>query len=310
MKQWLVAEVRSWQQDKGSARSGGLAFMALTGLTEDGMPWLMTPSASDIEAVRAVQDLLNDTDTTTEIIPRLTTWIRGCADDPELYPQLRDQLLPALRGHNMFQAGCLAHAGTARGIHHRGRKRRGRLLPPSRRCPAPRCLPAAGRCRMRWPWQHPLRTTACSRPRLLPTATDGISFEAVYTIVWRPRRRSYPSTEEAVRTHIHTAALNAAARLSATDLPAAQDAVNAALPHGCRTPHYRLVSARAALQLPVEAADFLKQQQADDHRIRRLRFLKTRLYDHPDLVVLDRLEHHSPEPSATITSPNSSAWPA
>ncbi|WP_405914526.1 hypothetical protein [Streptomyces sp. NBC_00728] len=147
---------------------------------------------------------------------------------------------------------------------------------------------------MRWPWQHPLRTTACSRPRLLPTATDGISFEAVYTIVWRPRRRSYPSTEEAVRTHIHTAALNAAARLSATDLPAAQDAVNAALPHGCRTPHYRLVSARAALQLPVEAADFLKQQQADDHRIRRLRFLKTRLYDHPDLVVLDRLEHHSP----------------
>ncbi|WP_405914525.1 hypothetical protein [Streptomyces sp. NBC_00728] len=106
VKQWLVAEVRSWQQDKGSARSGGLAFMALTGLTEDGMPWLMTPSASDIEAVRAVQDLLNDTDTTTEIIPRLTTWIRGCADDPELYPQLRDQLLPALRGHNMFQAGA------------------------------------------------------------------------------------------------------------------------------------------------------------------------------------------------------------
>ncbi|MFG2452993.1 hypothetical protein ACGFSG_26810 [Streptomyces sp. NPDC048512] len=106
VRQRLVAEVRSWQQDKGSARSGGLAFMALTGLTEDGMPWLMTPFASDLDAVRAVQDLLKDPATTTEIIPRLTAWIRGCADDSELYPQLRDQLLQALRGHNMFQAGA------------------------------------------------------------------------------------------------------------------------------------------------------------------------------------------------------------
>nr|QIZ02357.1 hypothetical protein HEP87_56250 [Streptomyces sp. S1D4-11] len=106
VKQRLVAEVRSWQQDKGSARSGGLAFVALTFLADSGMPWLMSPSASDIDAVRAVHDLLKDPDTTTEIIPRLTAWIRGCADDPELYPQLRDQLLPALRGHNMFQAGA------------------------------------------------------------------------------------------------------------------------------------------------------------------------------------------------------------
>ncbi|MFG2452992.1 hypothetical protein ACGFSG_26805 [Streptomyces sp. NPDC048512] len=147
---------------------------------------------------------------------------------------------------------------------------------------------------MRWPWQHSLRTTACSRPRLLPTATDGISFEAVYTIIWRPRRRSHPSAEDAVRTHVHTTALNAAAHLPATDLPAAQDAVNAALPHRCHSPHHWLLSARAALHLPATAQDFLHQQQADDHRIRRLRFLKERLYDHPGLVVLDRLEHHSP----------------
>ncbi|MFD9238445.1 hypothetical protein ACFWB3_24695 [[Kitasatospora] papulosa] len=106
VKRRLVAEVRSWQQDKGSARSGSLAFMALTLLTDNGMPWLMSPSASDIDAVRAVHDLLKDSDTTTEIIPRLTAWIRACADDPELYPQLRDHLLPALRGHNMFQAGA------------------------------------------------------------------------------------------------------------------------------------------------------------------------------------------------------------
>ncbi|MFE5143948.1 hypothetical protein ACFRDV_41085 [Streptomyces fagopyri] len=147
---------------------------------------------------------------------------------------------------------------------------------------------------MRWPWQSPLRTTACSRPRLLPTATDGISFEAVYTIVWRPLRHSHPNTEEAVRTHVHTAALDTAARLPANDLPAAQDAVNGALPHGYRSPHYRLVSARVALNLPAAAKDVLHQQQADDQRIRRLRFLKEHLYDHPGLVVLDRLEHHSP----------------
>ncbi|MGW2911296.1 hypothetical protein ACWC9X_12705 [Streptomyces asoensis] len=147
---------------------------------------------------------------------------------------------------------------------------------------------------MRWPWQHRVRTTTCSSPRLLPTATNGISFQALYTIHWRPHRRSQPCVEEAVRTHVHASALDAAACLPATDLPAAQDAVNAALPHGCRTAHYRLISARAVLQLPPNAADFLQQQQADDHRVRRLRFLKTHLYDHPSLVVLDRLEHHSP----------------
>ncbi|QIZ02356.2 hypothetical protein HEP87_56245 [Streptomyces sp. S1D4-11] len=147
---------------------------------------------------------------------------------------------------------------------------------------------------MRWPWQRPVRTTTCSRPRLLPTATDGISFEAIYTVDWRPHRRSQPCVEEAIRAHVHASALGTAACLLTTDLLAAQDAVNAALPHGCRTAHYRLVSARAVLQLPPNAQDFLQQQQADEHRIRRLRFLKTHLYDHPSLVVLDRLEHHSP----------------
>ncbi|MFJ4895933.1 hypothetical protein ACIP5U_39020 [Streptomyces sp. NPDC088788] len=147
---------------------------------------------------------------------------------------------------------------------------------------------------MRWPWQHPLRTTARSRPSLLATATDGIDFEAVYTITWRPRRRSHPGIEEAVRTHVHTMALATAARWPATDVPAAQDAVNAALPHRHRNPHYWLLSARAELQLPDDSADFLQQQRADDHRIRRLRFLKEHLYDHPGLVVLDRLEHHAP----------------
>lgn len=147
---------------------------------------------------------------------------------------------------------------------------------------------------MKWPWQHALRTSTCSRPRLLPSATAGIDFEAVYTIDWRPRRRSPSTVEEAVRTHVHTTALHTAARLEAADLAAAQDAVNADLPHRHLAPHYRLITARATLRLATAAQERLRQQQADEHRIRRLRFLKTHLYDHPDLVVLDQLEHHSP----------------
>lgn len=103
--------------------------------------------------------------------------------------------------------------------------------------------------------------------------------------------------------------MRTAASLEAADLAAAQDAVNAALPHRHRNPHYRLIDARAALRLPAAAKEILLQRQADENRIRRLRFLKTHLYDHPDLLVLDRLERHSPRCSTTTTSPNSSTWP-
>ncbi|MFJ3594486.1 hypothetical protein ACIQUY_33560 [Streptomyces sp. NPDC090231] len=90
-------------------------------------------------------------------------------------------------------------------------------------------------------------------------------------------------------------AIETAARLRASDVPAAQDAVNAAL--GClprRAPKYRLLSVHAALSLPCTSQELLAQRAADEQRIRRLRFLKENLYDHPDLVVLDQLEHHAP----------------
>ncbi|MFE7569815.1 hypothetical protein ACFU76_23065 [Streptomyces sp. NPDC057539] len=148
---------------------------------------------------------------------------------------------------------------------------------------------------MRWPWHRAVHTSSCPQPRLLPTATAGISFEAAYTIIWRPRRRTHPQAEEAVRSQVHSAAVKAASHLDAADLPAAQDAVNTALiglPQSGR--HYRLLASRATLRLSAAAQELIAQQQADEQRIRRLRFLKTNLYDHPDLVVLDRLEHHSP----------------
>ncbi|MBU7600922.1 hypothetical protein JGS22_025695 [Streptomyces sp. P38-E01] len=94
---------------------------------------------------------------------------------------------------------------------------------------------------------------------------------------------------------MHATASATAAHMPAPDVPAAQDAVNAAL--GClprRASNYRLLSIYAALGLPSTAKDLLAQRAADEQRVRRLRFLKDNLYDHPDLVVLDRLERHAP----------------
>ncbi|MFE7314249.1 hypothetical protein ACFU7T_14370 [Streptomyces sp. NPDC057555] len=149
---------------------------------------------------------------------------------------------------------------------------------------------------MRWPWQSAVRTSACPQPRLLPSATDGVCFEAVFTITWRPKHRTRHNTEQAVRTHVHAMAAQTAVHLDAADLPAAQDAVNAALtfPHPHSAQNYRLLTARTSLRLPPEAKELIAQRQTDENRIRRLHFLKAHLYDHPDLVVLDRLEHHAP----------------
>lgn len=147
---------------------------------------------------------------------------------------------------------------------------------------------------MRWPWQRRIRTSSCPHPRLLPSATAGICFEALFTITWRPLWRSQPNAEERLRTDIHAAARRTAASLEAADLPTAQDTVNAALACAPSTDAYRLVVARAVLRLSPASQEALVQQQADERRVRRLQFLKTHLYDHPDLVVLDRLEHHSP----------------
>ncbi|MEV5735233.1 hypothetical protein [Streptomyces sp. NPDC052292] len=102
----LVGEVQSWQQGKvSSARSGALAFLALMTVRHDSTPWLVDCPPADIDVQRAVHDLLSSSKTAVEVTSRLTDWIRICADDPSTYTQLRDQLLPALRGHNMFEAG-------------------------------------------------------------------------------------------------------------------------------------------------------------------------------------------------------------
>lgn len=149
---------------------------------------------------------------------------------------------------------------------------------------------------MRWPWQPTSRTTACPQPRLLPSATAGVPFEALFTITWRPRRNTPPNLEEIVRAHVHTAAAHTTAQLDPADLPAAQDVLNCALatPDNQAAQPYRLLAARASLRLSSQARQTIAQHQADDNRIRRLRFLKAHLYDHPDLVVLDRLEHQHP----------------
>ncbi|MGW4376092.1 hypothetical protein ACWEJ7_20785 [Streptomyces albidoflavus] len=113
-------------------------------------------------------------------------------------------------------------------------------------------------------------------------------------IAWRPRWRVPPNLEETLRAAVHAAVAETAVLRTASDLPAAQDAVNAtlgSLPR--RNPDYILVNARATLGLPDEADALLRQWAADRQRIRRLRFLKANLYDHPDLIVLEQLERHA-----------------
>ncbi|QDY81307.1 hypothetical protein FQU76_26495 [Streptomyces qinzhouensis] len=120
--QRLVGEVERRQQGKGSStRSGALAFLALMTVTRDGAPWLVRTPPATIDTRRAVHDLLSSPDTAAEVISRLTVWIRACAGDSGDYTQLREQLLPALRGHNMFEAGMklmneLRDISTAEGV--------------------------------------------------------------------------------------------------------------------------------------------------------------------------------------------------
>ncbi|MDT0408311.1 MULTISPECIES: hypothetical protein [Streptomyces] len=101
----LVAEVQGWQQGKASARGGALAFLALMTVRRDDAPWLVCAPPPDIDVQRALNNLLSSSDTAAQVTSRLTDWIRSCAGDPSAYTQLRGQLLPALRGHNMFEAG-------------------------------------------------------------------------------------------------------------------------------------------------------------------------------------------------------------
>ncbi|MFJ4518972.1 hypothetical protein [Streptomyces sp. NPDC088816] len=155
---------------------------------------------------------------------------------------------------------------------------------------------------MKWPWQRAVRVTACPLPRLLASATPGIPFEATYTLRWRPAWRRRPNLDDLVRADIHQRAAETAALWDAAELHAAQDALNAALgvlhdSNRC----YRVVAAQAMLRLSPESQERLAQRAADTERVRRLQFLKTHIYDHPGLVLLDRLERlpgHLPDEEA------------
>ncbi|WP_146616537.1 hypothetical protein [Kitasatospora sp. SolWspMP-SS2h] len=123
-------------------------------------------------------------------------------------------------------------------------------------------------------------------------------FEATFTLVWRPALRRRANLAEQVRSDLRAAATEVTAGLLPDDLLGAEDTLNAVLgsSDGQRSPHYRLISAKFALRLSPSAVENLAVRRADAERIRRLEFLKTALYDHPDLVVLDRIERTSALP--------------
>ena len=154
---------------------------------------------------------------------------------------------------------------------------------------------------MRWPWQQAVRTTESRRVYQLPSAESGVPFEATFVLVWRPVLRCRVNLEEQVRSDFRAAAAAVTAGLLPDDPLGAEDTLNAALgvPDERGTPDYRLLSAKFALRLSPTAQETLAARRADTERIRRLEFLKAALYDHPDLVVLDRIERTSELPDDT-----------
>ncbi|MFD4535677.1 hypothetical protein ACFWNL_23625 [Kitasatospora sp. NPDC058397] len=138
-------------------------------------------------------------------------------------------------------------------------------------------------------------TTGFPRPCQLPSAEEGVPFEATFTLAWRPTSRGRVNLAEQVRSDVRAAAAEVTAGLQPHDLLGAEDTLNAVLgvPDGRNTPHYRLLSAKFVLRLSPTVQETLATRRADTERIRRLEFLKTALYDHPSLVVLDHIERTS-----------------
>ncbi|MFJ6602204.1 hypothetical protein [Streptomyces lydicus] len=135
---------------------------------------------------------------------------------------------------------------------------------------------------------------------MLRCATPGIHFEATFTIEWRPALRTRLNLEDLVLSQTLARASEVAQLFPAVEVRTAQDTINAELgaPEHTRATGYRCLAARVELALSENAREDLAQQQADEARVRRLRFLRTNLYEQPDLFVLDRIEKQGDWPGA------------
>ncbi|MFD8978461.1 hypothetical protein [Streptomyces sp. NPDC059564] len=135
---------------------------------------------------------------------------------------------------------------------------------------------------------------------MLRCATPGIYFEATFAIEWRPALRTRPNLEDLVLSQALSAAGEVARRFEAVEVRTAQDTINAELgtPQHTRADAYRCLGARVKLALSETARENVAQLRADEARVRRLRFLRTNLYEHPDLFVLDRIERQADFPGS------------
>jgi hypothetical protein len=130
---------------------------------------------------------------------------------------------------------------------------------------------------------------------MLRCTTPGVYFEATFTIEWRPALRTRLNLEDLVLSQTVSRAGEVAQRFEAVEVRTAQDTINAELgtPHHTRAAGYRCLAAHVDLALSAAARENVAQQRADEARVRRLRFLRTHLYEHPDLFVLDRIEQQA-----------------
>lgn len=140
--------------------------------------------------------------------------------------------------------------------------------------------------------------TVFAHSRLLPSATEGIEFTAMFEVLWTPRRQREPNLQDALRADVIEAASAASITRSAYDVRAAENFINTGLAAWGRTAtgRYRHISPKVSLSLSDDVAEILAQRRADEERVRRLTFLKTKLYSDPALVVVEHLERN-PEQS-------------
>jgi hypothetical protein len=143
------------------------------------------------------------------------------------------------------------------------------------------------------PWNRPT-PIAFGGPHRLPSALDGIYFEASFRGTFRRGRTRHDDRQALARSDVLEAARQITQRWTADDIADAQDALNAHLgrPTDCVHGFYRQLAVRVELEVSADAAQAARQHREDRARIARLQYLQSVLYSDPTLLAIDHLDRN------------------
>jgi hypothetical protein len=98
----LAESVAAWQ--KPNLQAAKLGLLALLATESNGLPWL--PShATAIDLTTGLRELLSEIGFIPGTVQTLTSWLKGCARDDELYAAACNLLVEASRDRHAFRAG-------------------------------------------------------------------------------------------------------------------------------------------------------------------------------------------------------------